>query len=88
VATEAQVWRNLKERLEGHTALVIAHRLSTARRADRIVVLEDGAIAEQGTHEELMDRRGVYFHLWQRQDLEPAEVMTEPRHVGGRQEDG
>ncbi|MGH7315306.1 MAG: ABC transporter ATP-binding protein, partial [Candidatus Rokuibacteriota bacterium] len=59
VATEAQVWRNLEERLRGHTAIVIAHRLSTARRADRIVMLEDGAIVEQGSHDELMARRGA-----------------------------
>ncbi|MGH7300130.1 MAG: ABC transporter ATP-binding protein, partial [Candidatus Rokuibacteriota bacterium] len=72
VATEAQVWRNLEERLRGHTAIVIAHRLSTARRADRIVMLEDGAIVEQGGHDELMARRGAYFHLWQRDEAEPA----------------
>ncbi|MGH7386665.1 MAG: ATP-binding cassette domain-containing protein, partial [Candidatus Rokuibacteriota bacterium] len=72
VATEAQVWRNLEERLRGHTAIVIAHRLSTARRADRIVMLEAGAIVEQGSHDELMARRGAYFHLWQGHEAEPA----------------
>ncbi|MEX2220193.1 MAG: ABC transporter ATP-binding protein [Candidatus Rokuibacteriota bacterium] len=80
VATEAQVWRNLEERLRGHTAIVIAHRLSTARRADRIVVIEAGAIVEQGTHDELMARRGAYFHLWQRDEAEPAAAaMPEER---------
>jgi ATP-binding cassette subfamily B protein len=64
VATEATVWRNVEERLRGHTVIVIAHRLSTASRADRIIVLEDGVIVEQGTHEDLLGRRGAYFQLW------------------------
>ena len=72
VATEAQVWRNLEERLRGRTALVIAHRLSTARRCDRILVIDDGAIIEQGPHDELMARRGAYFDLWQRHGAESA----------------
>ena len=72
VTTEAQVWRNLEERLRGHTAIVIAHRLSTARRCDRIVVLEAGAIVEEGSHDELMARRGAYFRVWQHIGAEAA----------------
>ncbi|MBI3465945.1 MAG: ABC transporter ATP-binding protein [Planctomycetes bacterium] len=64
--TEAFVWRNVEQLLEGKTALIIAHRLSTARMADRIVLLEDGAIIEQGTHDELLARQGAYHRLWQR----------------------
>ena len=66
VATESVVWENVSDLLKGRTAIVIAHRLSTARRADRIVVLEDGAIAEQGGHDELIARGGRYAELWQR----------------------
>ncbi len=53
--------------MEGRTAIVIAHRLSTIQRMDRIVVLEDGKVAEQGTHKELLKNKGVYAKLWAHQ---------------------
>jgi ATP-binding cassette, subfamily B, bacterial len=65
--SEAFIQDALWNLMEGRTALVIAHRLSTVRRMDRLVVLERGAIVEQGSHEELLARNGIYAALWARQ---------------------
>lgn len=59
--------KNLDRLLEGRTAFIVAHRLSTIRDCDVIVVIEDGAIAEQGSHETLMRRDGLYAHLYAQQ---------------------
>jgi subfamily B ATP-binding cassette protein MsbA len=66
---ERTVTENLRRLLEGRTAFVVAHRLSTVRDADLIVVLEQGRIAETGTHDELLDRGGLYVHLYGQQLL-------------------
>ncbi len=65
--SEALVQRALENLMSGRTAIVIAHRLSTVRRADRIVVLADGRVREEGNHEELLIRRGLYWKLYQLQ---------------------
>ncbi len=56
-------------KLQGKTIIVIAHRLSTIANADVILVMENGAIVEQGNHQELLDLKSKYFELWQKQSL-------------------
>jgi ABC-type multidrug transport system fused ATPase/permease subunit len=70
--SEAAVQEALAAALEGRTALVIAHRLSTVREADRIVVLEGGTVVEEGTHTELLGRGGRYAELYRTQFAEGA----------------
>jgi ATP-binding cassette, subfamily B, multidrug efflux pump len=68
--SEALIQEAITQVLEGRTALVIAHRLSTIRRADRICVVDQGRIVEQGTHEELLRVSGLYSALYERQFMD------------------
>ena len=67
---EALVQAALKEALVGRTSIVIAHRLSTIAHADQILVIDNGEIVEQGKHEQLIEKRGLYFDLFERQNLQ------------------
>ncbi len=72
--TEALIQRGMEQMMAGRTSFVIAHRLSTIRRASRILVIEGGVIAEQGTHAELIRARGHYYNLYTRQFRREREV--------------
>lgn len=65
--SERLIQQALRELMKGRTAIVIAHRLSTIQRMDRILVLENGSIAEEGSHQELLGRNGTYADLWKHQ---------------------
>lgn len=66
-ASEKLIQDALWKLMEGRTAIVIAHRLSTIQKMDRIIVLDQGKIAEQGTHHQLLDKEGIYAKLWAHQ---------------------
>ena len=78
--TEKDVQRALNEAARGRTTLAVAHRLSTISSADRILVMDAGGIAEQGTHGELLARDGLYARMWQRQ-AETETGMPDPSIV-------
>jgi|KBSSwiStaDraftv2_1062776.scaffolds.fasta_scaffold14576_10 ABC-type transport system involved in Fe-S cluster assembly fused permease/ATPase subunit len=76
--TEEAIQNTLEQIAESRTTIMIAHRLSTIVNADQIIVLDDGRVAERGTHEELLDRGGLYAELWDRQIAERlAEQVAE-----------
>lgn len=75
VKTEEEILRGLRNFMRGRTTLLISHRISTVRDADMILYLRGGEIAEQGSHEDLLALRGVYYELYRRQSLE-REVDT------------
>ena len=82
--SEALVQSALQNLMTGRTVIVIAHRLSTVRRADRIVVLENGTIADIGTHEQLVEKLGTYRRLYDLQflDVEPPRATMSVRGAG------
>ena len=71
--TEAAMQRSLRRVVKGRTTIIVAHRLSTVRHADRIIVLQAGRVAESGTHEALLEAGGLYHRLWTVQTGEPLE---------------
>jgi len=81
--SEMLVQRALSNLMMGRTAFVIAHRLSTIRRADKIIVLEDGTIAETGKHQELLARNGIYARLYEMQFADTDDAATPAPKVDG-----
>ncbi len=75
--TEALIQKALNRLLKGRTSFVIAHRLSTVRKADQVLVISEGDIVERGTHGELLDKGGLYAELYQRQFYTPADTGVE-----------
>ncbi|MEW6178569.1 MAG: ABC transporter ATP-binding protein [Chloroflexota bacterium] len=76
--TEALIQRGMETMMKGRTSFVIAHRLSTIKRADRILVIEQGKIAEMGSHAELLRKRGKYYSLYTKQFRHQMEQDLDP----------
>jgi len=77
--SEALIQEALERLMRGRTTFVVAHRLSTIMRADRIVVLDKGEIAEMGTHIELLENNGIYARLYIEQFKSQAEIFRDDK---------
>jgi len=76
--TEALIQRGMENLMQGRTSFIVAHRLSTIKRANRIIMVEDGCITEMGTHAELLRARGHYYRLYTQQFREELEQEYDP----------
>ena len=85
--SEALIQEGLRYLMEGRTTFVIAHRLSTVRRADQILVVEAGRIIERGTHESLYAGRGRYYDLYTKQHAVEANLFLAPGEGGAEAEE-
>ena len=65
--TENLIQKGMELMMKGRTSFVVAHRLSTVKRADRIIVVEEGRIIEEGSHRDLLRKKGKYYHLYTQQ---------------------
>jgi ATP-binding cassette, subfamily B, multidrug efflux pump len=81
--TEFRVREALTRMVEGHTSIVIAHRLSTVQRADKILVMHKGKLREMGTHQQLLSQRGIYWKLYQLQYKDQEVPAVTPSTVAG-----
>jgi ATP-binding cassette subfamily B protein/subfamily B ATP-binding cassette protein MsbA len=79
--TEVLIQRALSRLLEGRTSFIIAHRLSTVRNSNLVLVIDEGRIVERGTHAELLARNGLYADLYRRQFYEPVDGQVAPQPV-------
>jgi len=77
--TEAEILRRLRGVMRERTSIVVAHRISTVKDADEILVLDDGRISERGTHRELLERNGLYAQMYRRQLIEEELDVDEER---------
>lgn len=75
--TEEEIIQNLKRIMEGKTTIIISHRVSSVKHCDNIIVLDDGQITESGNHSELIDQKGIYFDLYQKQLLEEEQTIKD-----------
>jgi ABC-type multidrug transport system fused ATPase/permease subunit len=71
----ASVALGLERLMAGRTVITIAHRLSTLRNADKIIVIKDGVVAEEGTHEDLLDLDGIYARMQRLQYNQPVQIL-------------
>ena len=80
--TEEHILHNLKKNRAGKTTILIAHRISTIQNADIIMVLENGTAAEIGNHASLMEQHGIYYDMFEKQQLEAAKGEAQGRLNG------